>query len=92
MEKMNVESSIHTAIMDGSHPLEVTSRTREMIGIITALRVVYADLNGWLEKHWPSYTETDEAFNAMKPFLEFLEGRLMDSITDNTSSTPFKGI
>lgn len=88
----NVESIIHAAITDGTHPLEVTPRTREIISIISALRVVYGDLNEWLEKHWPSPSQTDEAFNAMKPFLEFLEKCLVNSITDNTSSTPFKGI
>ena len=92
MEKQNVESIIHAAITDGTHPLEVTPRTREIISIISALRVVYGDLIGWLDKHWPSSSQTDEAYNSMKPFLEFLERCLVNSITENTSTTPFKGI
>ena len=88
----NVENTIHAIITDGTNPLPVSSRTREIISIISSTRVVYASLYDWIEKHWASKSMTDEAYNASRPFFEYLEKCLVDSISENTMSLPFNGI
>ena len=91
--KQNVENTIHAIITDGTHPLSVTSRTREIVSIISSARVTYADLIDWLSKYWDSDEAlNDEAYNAITPFFEYLDKCLVDSITDNTMSLPFDGI
>lgn len=93
MENKNSESTILAILKDGQHPLEVTSQTREILTIISAYRCLYADLLEWLEKFMGSDESlNDEAFQHWQPFVDFLEKLLVDSITENTCSTPFKGI
>lgn len=93
MENKNVESTIHAIIKDGQHPLEVTSQTREILTIISAYRCLYAELLEWVAKHQASDDGmNEEAYNHWHPFLEYLERLLVESITENTCSTPFKGI
>lgn len=93
MENKNVESTIHAILQDGQHPLQVTSQTREILTIISAYRCLYADLLEWLEKYHASDDSlNDEAFKHWQPFIDYLEKWLVESITQNTCSTPFKGI
>ena len=90
---MNVENTIHEIIKDGTHPLQVTSQTREIITIISAYRCLYADLLEWLGKYMASDDRlNEEACQHWQPFLDYLEKWLVASITENTCSTPFKGI
>ncbi len=89
----NVENTIHAIITDGTNPLQVSPRTREIISIISSARVVYASLCEWYDKHWVSNESlTDEAYNASRPFFEHLDKCLVDSISENTMSLPFNGI
>lgn len=89
----NVESTIHAIITDGSQPLNVTLRTREMLSIISSARVTYASIIEWLSVYWASNESmTDEAYNATEPLFEYLDKLLLDSISDNTMSVPFNGI
>ena len=93
MENKNVESTIHAILQDGQHPLQVTSQTREILTIISAYRCLYADLLEWFEKYHASDDRlNDEAFKHWQPFIDYLEKWLVESITQNTCSTPFKGI
>lgn len=89
----NVENTIHAIIKDGTHPLQVTSQTREIITIISAYRCLYADLLEWFGKYMASDDSlNEEAYQHWQPFLDYLEKWLVASITENTCSTPFKGI
>ena len=90
---LNVENTILSIIADDARPLEVTERTREIIRIMAAYDAIFADLLEWFEKHWASDdSHNDDAHKHWETFREYLEKWLVDSITENTSTIPFKGI